>query len=110
MSNEPENRISLPAHARMMDRDYTIREIRCDKCGAMLVGLVIPDEHQAKFVWPFTVSCQPPVHVLQVRDPGDPANTTCFGRAARQYEVDKFLEPHQLPEKREAKNGLYRGD
>jgi hypothetical protein len=97
----PKNHVLLPTRPRMWDRDYTIREIKCEMCGTLLAGLVIPDEHEGTFVWPFKVLCgSKGTHSLIPRTLGENANVICYGRSAREYEVKKFLEPYALPEQK----------
>ena len=96
-----ENHVFLPARQRhIFDRDFTIREIRCEQCGVTLAALTIDGEHEAKFVWPFRVRCVAGTHVLEPRGADEPSHTVCYGRAALEYEVREFLKPYALPEQK----------
>jgi hypothetical protein len=103
----PENQVYLPPESkrRIFDRDFSIREITCDTCKEVLCALVIAEEHEADFVWPFDVICETmsrkinpphqfPNHRLIAKGTKDAAKVFCKGRAAQEWEAKKYLEKY----------------
>lgn len=100
--NAPENHVLLPPESkrRMWDRDFTIREIRCDVCQAVLCSIVIAEEHEADLIWPLDVFCSGSgkTHTLVPKGAaGPPAKVSCNRRAVQEWEAKKYIEQYKSP-------------
>lgn len=93
----PHNDVKLPSerYRRVFDRDFTLREIKCKTCDSVLAALLIAEEHEADFVWPFDVICEAAEHRLVPRGTEGAAQLVCHGRPIQEWEAKKYLEKYR---------------
>ena len=98
----PGNIVKLPPDSkrRIFDRDFTLREIICKECSTVLAAIVIAEEHEADFIWPFDVICGSTTHSLVPKGSDGAAIVCCYGRPLQEWEAKKYLEKWRTPRPR----------
>jgi len=80
------------------DQDYTIRELQCGKCHAVIAVEVTEHPASVDLVWPHKIICREDGHLLAPRTLGEDANMVCAGRGATKDEATSYLKKYLAEE------------